>query len=265
MCKFINRFLLTLLISMSVITSIGVSHTNNDLICEENAVSAEDIDISNSNNAFISGVTGELISKTNQVRVDELDTPIVMSYYDVLELNECAEVRYWGADLIVSTLKDNIPKLNEDDALENELIKKAKPNIPDGEGVCNSANRTYMCWEKVTCKSSRSYKVLNSKYAWTNKKTGLRMYGDRYCIALGQGYALPGTKVDIVMKNGHILRCIVGDAKAILDTDESRRYQHEDGSILEMIMDCNYFKGSDQYPDEILGKIEKIVVLPKDF
>ena len=179
------------------------------------------------------------------------------------------EQQEWGADLVTIEFSDTIPNLSEDEQKEQILIDLTEPNILDGtEGneVCNSAKKTFMGYDAVTSVTSRQWSILhNEEYAWSDTETGFRMFGDRICIAIGQRYAMPGDKVDVVMKNGSIIKCIVGDAKSILDTDATMSYQKYDGSVIEMIVDYNYFIGVDQYPEELSGAIEKIVVLPQDF
>ena len=148
---------------------------------------------------------------------------------------------------------------------ELQRCKDANENVPNGASGCLSWNHSYMDYQKVTSKSSNQYKVLNSVYAWTDKNTGLRMYKDRICIAIGQGYnAVAGDYVDIVLDDNTIIKCIVGDMKAVVDTDESMRYHTIDGSVVECIVDYNYFSSTDQYP-EFLGqnkkKVTKIIVV----
>lgn len=115
-------------------------------------------------------------------------------------------------------------------------------DVPDGVGICDSKNRTYMGYHKVTDRTSAQYALLRSEDAWTDTATGFRMVGDRICIAVGSGYATEiGTKIDLVLADGTILKCIMGDIKADIHTDDSHRFQKYDGSVAEFIVDYDYF------------------------
>ena len=134
--------------------------------------------------------------------------------------------------------------------------------VPDGEGVCQSSKKTYMGYDAVTNKRSDQYKLLNSDECYTCPITGIRMIGDRYCIAMGFGYVTKiGTKVNLIMESGAVVKCIIGDFKATEHTDETRRYQKYDGSVAEMIVDYSVFKSTKQYPEELKGRIARVEIV----
>ena len=98
----------------------------------------------------------------------------------------------------------------------------------------SSSFKSYMSYRAITDKSSKQYKL--QKKAKTNSK-GIRTVNGRYCIAMGSYYATKiGTKIDLVMKNGKTIKCILADQKADKDTDSAHRYT-SDGSIVEFIVD----------------------------
>lgn len=150
----------------------------------------------------------------------------------------------------------------EEVLLEPEPIVLDRFAIPNGDGVCNSAKYTYMPYTAVTSKNSDQYKLLNGADAHTDETTGIRMIKDRYCIAVGTFYAKKiGTKLNVVMANGETLKCILGDVKSDRHTDETHRYQAVDGSVIEMVVDYNYFKSTKQYPSALHGEVERIEVV----
>lgn len=148
-------------------------------------------------------------------------------------------------------------------------------NAPDNIYTTTSATKTYMGYQAVTTITSAQYQLLNSDQCYTNPVTGLRMVGDRYCIALGTGYTSHiGDKVDIVLKNGNIVRCILGDVKSDAHTDEETHtyhvggwdhdiYYEPDGSVLEFIVDQDVYTGSISQIQDFQGEIQKVVVLPQ--
>ena len=74
------------------------------------------------------------------------------------------------------------------------------------------------------CKTYESYTAIGTKGRSTQSKLqakaetredGVRVYKDRVCIAIGSHYkANIGQYVDIHLKNGTVIECVVGDWKA---------------------------------------------------
>ena len=108
---------------------------------------------------------------------------------------------------------------------EVEYCKQQEVNVFEnwrtnlGNGKSNSKTRTHMSYTAVTSHSSMQYKVLNSADAWSSEYTGLRMVGDRYCVAVGLKYGVAGDKIDLVMEDGSVVKAIIGDIKARKHTD----------------------------------------------
>lgn len=135
--------------------------------------------------------------------------------------------------------------------------------VPEGDaGICRSSNITCMDYRAVTNEKSNQWKLLHSPECYTDPETGIRMVGDRYCIALGSGYCTEiGTKVNLIMANGSVVKCILGDRKADVHTDETNRYQKFDGSVAETIVDKDVFTGMQMYPEELKGSIVGVEIV----
>lgn len=154
------------------------------------------------------------------------------------------------------------------DLAEIALIQATQPNVMDGLGNCKSTTRSYMRYTAVTSKTSPQYALLYGERAYTDPETGFRMVDGRYCIAVGSAYTQKiGTKIDLVMVDGTIIRCILGDCKADRDTDaETHSYCTGDGSVAEFIVDYEYFnRNTKRNPvNTALGvycAIEKVVII----
>lgn len=146
---------------------------------------------------------------------------------------------------------------------EKNILKEL--SVPNNAYGCKSYNFTYMDWHKVTCQSSSQYWILNSDNAWTDTATGIRMVNDRICIAIGQGYGyIPGDLIDVYLTSGDVIECIIGDMKANVDCDDTGRYQATDGSVVEIIVDTNYFSSTEQYPKALCGTVEKLVLVEEN-
>lgn len=99
----------------------------------------------------------------------------------------------------------------------------------------SSKFKSYEDYRMITAKSSRQYKLQHS-LAYTGD-CGIRMVNGRYCVAVGSYYTTKiGTYLDIVLKNGEVIKAILGDQKADKDTD-SMNQMHPDGSAVEFIVD----------------------------
>lgn len=153
------------------------------------------------------------------------------------------------------------------DTTEQVICDAAYPNVPDGVDVCDSTNRTYMPYTAVTAVNSAQYALLYGETAYTDETTGFRCVDGRYCIAVGSGYCSQiGTKIDLVMEDGSIIPCVMGDAKADIHTDDTHRFQKYDGSVAEFIVDYDYFnrdteKNAVNTALNQFGKIIKVVVV----
>lgn len=95
--------------------------------------------------------------------------------------------------------------------------------------------KSYMDYKTITDKTSDQYML--QKYAVTSYK-GMRCLNERYLIAIGTGFnARIGQYVDIVLDNGYVIPCIVGDIKADKDTDEYNISNTVNGCCTEFIID----------------------------
>ncbi len=105
-----------------------------------------------------------------------------------------------------------------------------KYRLPDYPG-----NKTWMDWRKITAVNSRQYKL--QKYAVT-AYDGIRTVNGRYCIAIGTFFnAAVGQYVDLILKNGTTIECIVGDIKDDRDTDENNVFTVHSNCCSEFVVD----------------------------
>ena len=109
-------------------------------------------------------------------------------------------------------------------------------------------------------KAYMDYRTLNSvgseqlrlqEMAWTDTEGFRRMGANRYMVALGSYYTGDrcGKLFIVEFEDGTKIKCITGDVKADVHTDESNRYtlvSDDIGCIVEFIVDVN------EISDEIL-------------
>lgn len=223
--------------------------------------------------AVESGITAKGVSQ-NMV-VETIDTSITETTEETTEEPvegiENAELKMFiGSELLSVKVKTEEEKKKEE---YDKVLDKELKAMKDGEGYSykipkewRSEFKSYMRYTAVTSTTSAQFKLLNSKDAYTDSD-GLRKYRGRYCIAMGSGFANKiGTKIDLVLENGTILQCILGDQKADCDTTKNNMCCKSNGSIAEFIVDYNVFlgkkdsSGTVNWVDGFDGKISKVIV-----
>ena len=143
-----------------------------------------------------------------------------------------------------------------------EICKNAPCNVSP---KAISEKKTYEYASALNSDGSKQKELQRSEDT-TSNEYGLRVHDGRYCIAVGTKYAdTVGEKLNIVLSNGNIIPCIVGDVKAGKDTDSTESYCVHDGSVVEFIVDKHIFKkvcdnsGTVNFVPGFDGEIEKIV------
>lgn len=148
---------------------------------------------------------------------------------------------------------------------ETEVVEVAEPQYTTYNVPSNSSFKSYMDSSYITNINSEQYKF---KYEYLCSRSGIMLVDDRYVIALGSYYTTSiGTRVDLVMENGAIVRCVVGDCKADRDTDSTNRQHSIDHSVVEFIVCADMLNdkvltmGDCSYADErLIGEIKEIRV-----
>ena len=104
--------------------------------------------------------------------------------------------------------------------------------------VLDSDSKTFMRFQKLGYnEGNKQSAICRGSYAYTGDYC-IRMVDGRYLIALGTYYTSTiGQYVDIVLENGTVLPCILGDVKSPTHTDDTNRYQRWDKSVMEFIVD----------------------------
>jgi hypothetical protein len=161
---------------------------------------------------------------------------------------------------------------------ELELEQEQQPTVEQNEQVIvkqsigvekdvppNNSFKSYMDADTITSRNTDQYK-LKAKYV-LDSQTGIWTVDKRYCIAVGSHYTQSiGTYIDVVMENGNVLQCILGECKRNRDTDYTNR-QNPNGSVVEFIVDTSSMPtmvrkmGDCSYADESMaGEIQSIIV-----
>lgn len=102
----------------------------------------------------------------------------------------------------------------------------------------NSGFKSFMDYRSITNTDSKQYK-LQQCYSKTGEY-GIRMADSRYIVAIGT-YFTPdiGQYFDIILENGTVIPCILGDQKADVDTDSDNIITKHNGCMSEFIVDSD--------------------------
>lgn len=112
--------------------------------------------------------------------------------------------------------------------------KKVKASAVTLKGKVSSF-KSYMSRAAVGSKSSPQYKL--QKLAKVGKY-GITTVNGRYCIAVGSGVGAEiGQYVDLVLENGTVIKCIVGDHKA-------SKFKSSNGCVSEFIVSVSKLASS---------------------
>ena len=127
----------------------------------------------------------------------------------------------------------------DDSASDDDIIPCSLYSLPDKADY--TGMKSYESYTAITDKTSDQYKL--QSMAWTNSDA-FRMIGDRYLIAVGTYFNAPvGTSVDVILENGTVIPCMVGDIKADEHTDYWDVYS-ANGCATEFIVDANATKAN---------------------
>ena len=100
--------------------------------------------------------------------------------------------------------------------------------------------KSYMSYAAITKKSSPQYAL---QQLCVTDSLGLRRYNDRYVIAVGTGVGgQVGTCVDLILENGTVIPCVIGEYKATQHTDATNLISGN-GCVSEFLIDNNSLYG----------------------
>lgn len=108
-------------------------------------------------------------------------------------------------------------------------------NIPFNQNY--HGQKTYMDYKTITSTETPQYQLQNIANSTSD---GLRIVNNRYCVAIGTHFNAPtGQLFDIVLENGNIIPCIVGDIKDDMHTDKNNIFTEKSNCCTEFIVETN--------------------------
>ncbi len=147
----------------------------------------------------------------------------------------------------------HVKEKNEKSTIEDEIDRAYM--IPDtfireDEEVEYNGAKTYESTDKIT------YGLAGQLNRSANADSkGFMKVDDRYLVAIGTSHGIEiGQWFDIILENGNIIPCIMGDTKADCDTDESNTFTSHSKCATEFIVKTDLLGENAKW-----GDVSKIV------
>ena len=234
-------------VTMGTAPSVSLASSTNDSSTFDTAIrfdSSSEVDIVSSSGTMKFSNS----SISNSSLVETLDTSVDFD----ATFSEISDIIY--RDTVTDTASD-------DETSEDYIL-----DVPNWDYECDSNRKLYMAYTAVTDTASAQYDLLYNN-AYTTPE-GLRAVGDRYCIALGSYYTTTiGQKVDLLLEDGSVVHCILGDCKADCHTNTTHQYNWGTGNVAEFIVDDSVFSwqcdgsGTVNWVDGLDGRIVGIALV----
>ena len=168
------------------------------------------------------GWTTENLNVREEPNTDSnvLDTLPFNTYIKYYEYNdEWAEISFDNGQAYISR-----------DYISDEECEFVMYDVPKTRGF-----KSYMPYTAITNKKSKQYKL--QQIASTGAY-GIRVVDSRYLVAIGTAFnAEVGTYIDLILEDGFVIPCIVGDVKSPRHTDSSNMITMHNGCVSEFIID----------------------------
>lgn len=187
---------------------------------------------------------------------------LVPSVHTVKDNGVCEPIATAG---VFSATVIDLTELPTVENTEVEVVAEPEPQWVEMDVPSNNSFKSYMGAHKITDTNSAQYQF---KSEYLDSACGIKLVDNRYTIAIGTYYTETiGTRVDLVMCNGSVVPCIVGDVKADDDTDAMNRQHNVDKSVVEFIVNIDTLSseakshGDASYCDpRLMGEIKAIRV-----
>lgn len=207
------------------------------------------------------------------VKVTEINTSFVTSETVPVTTTVTAAVTECSSDIVTTTEEVSITELpvteetvqgviNGEILYDTEYVEYPLPENPDYRGF-----KSYEPYYLITAQSVQ----LCLQYDAVTDSSGFRLLDGRYLVAVGTFCNAPcGTYIDLVLENGVLIPCIVGDIKSDAHTDETHAYTVSTMCASEFIIDDGICPAawagdiSSMYP-EWNAKVQNILVYKKNY
>lgn len=193
----------------------------------------ETIKLSKNNIINIDNVIDNNIIKETSMKGFIINDNVIV--YDNINGNKIDTLSY-NTELTFTTINNNEDWLK----IDNGYIRKKDVSI--NKNTFNEfiipkypGFKSYMDYRSVNIPTAIQYKLLTI-HGYTDN--GFRKVNGRYCIAVGSYFNTSiGQYIDLVLENGVVIQCIMGDLKADVHTDKTNIFTSLNTCCSEFIVD----------------------------
>lgn len=225
--KFLIMILCVIGIVILVTLSIVVSAATKQEVIEEST--AEVFKYSQNT------TTAMVETKIETTTAEEEETE--SSFEEETTTTEIIEETTTFTETVATIIETTVVEETTTAAMEQMYVEHQQEN--GYRSVYISGYGTFKSYERYTAlTNTSSWQYRLQQIAYTGDY-GIRMYDGRYCIAVGSGVGASGGQyIDLVLENGVVIPCIVGDFKADSDTDAAN-LATGNGCVSEFIVDMS--------------------------
>jgi len=188
-------------------------------------------------------------------------------------------VRYGNnSDMMIPFKETKLELLNQEDTTKDNLVsiieyeknhpfKWVKKEVYTEKALptVDTSQKCFMDYRTITDPDSFQYTL---QLMATTDENGFRKIDGRYCVAVGTYYSsFCGSLLDITLENGTVIKCIVGDIKQDIHTDELHMYATASDNLVEFIIDDSIIPvecklhGDMSYVNNFNGKVTGVKIV----
>lgn len=190
----------------------------------------------------VTPLSGLYSSKYTSAKAEIGNGIIDVIYNDSLANVNPANIDYTDVELVA---EQNIEQESAEETTQEEIQEEVNNEPIVKYSLCiynQNGFKSYMSYRCITNHSSNQYRL--QEIAYTGDY-GIRMIDGRYCIAVGTGTtANVGDYIDLVLNNGTVIPCVVGDIKDNQHTLQDNITTAANGCVSEFIIDNNSLASS---------------------
>ncbi len=132
---------------------------------------------------------------------------------------------------------ETIEEVKEKEEVVEEVIPYTDYSVPSYGGFKSYSKHTKSDGRIRYKESSLQYQLQMMAYTG---EYGFRQVDGRFCVALGSYFTTSiGQYFDLILENGTVIPCVLGDAKADVHTDSSNIFTVRNNCCSEFIIDRN--------------------------
>lgn len=200
-------------------------------------IEKQDYEVINIKNSIDIGYISDVVTRSI-----EREKPMQVEVYAGTNINireeasirSCVVRTMSYGEKVVGTIKEGSNWIETDEGFVHKDYVVDKIDYEDLEAPDTRGFKSFLGYN-VFGSSTKQGKLQECA---TTTEEGLRVVDGRYCVAMGSYYSTSiGQYFDLVLENGVVIPCILGDGKADCHTDSTNRVTIHNGCISEFIVD----------------------------